>query len=238
MSTRVQPASSQAGPSDEPRWHAAVAVVIVLGLYITLPRQFTFGPVYLAPVLVLGILLPLLIFAPSRHQESPVQRFASVALIAIINFFNIASVALLIYEAMFAPGHAAMLAVQGAGTHLLMAGAQIWLANILVYAMWYWEIDGGGPDPRAHAASALEFLRADFLFPQMMVGDERIACIEKRWKPLFLDYLFLAFTNALAFSPADTFPISRPAKMLMMAEAVTSFVTIAVVLARAVGIVA
>jgi len=238
MAPRVQPASTQVGPSDEPRWHAAIAVVIVLGLYITLPRQFVLGPVYLAPLLVLGILLPLLIFAPSRHQESPAQRVASVALIALINFFNVASVALLIYSAMFAPGHVQMLAAQGAGTRLLMAGAQIWLANILVYAMWYWEIDGGGPDPRAHASSALEFLRADFLFPQMMVGDERIACIEKRWKPLFLDYLFLAFTNALAFSPADTFPITRSAKVMMMAEAITSFVTIAVVLARAVGIVA
>jgi len=238
MSPRVQPASTQSGPSDEPRWHAAIAVIIVLGLYITLPEQFVFGPVYLAPLLVLAILLPLLIFAPSRHQESPAQRIASVALIALINFFNVASVALLIYSAMFAPGHQALLAKPGAGTHLLMAGAQIWLANILVYAMWYWEIDGGGPDPRAHAASAMEFLRADFLFPQMMVDDERIACIEKRWKPLFLDYVFLAFTNALAFSPADTFPITRPAKLLMMAEAVTSFVTIAVVLARAVGIVA
>ena len=238
MSTSVQAASTQSGPSDEPRWHAAVAVVIVLGLYITLPKQFTFGPVYLAPLLVLGILLPLLIFAPSRHRESSVQRVASVALIAVTNFFNIASVALLIYETMFAPGRVAALSVANSGQHLLMAGAQIWLANILVYAMWYWEIDGGGPDPRAHAASAMEFLRADFLFPQMMVDDERIACIEKRWKPLFLDYVFLAFTNALAFSPADTFPITRPAKMLMMAEAVTSFVTIAVVLARAVGIVA
>jgi uncharacterized membrane protein len=238
MSIRVKPASTQSGPSDEPRWHAAVAVVIVLALYITLPRLFVFGPVYLAPLLVLAILLPLLIFAPSRHQESPMQRVASVALIAVINFFNVASVALLIYEAMFAPGHAALLAKPDAGMHLLMAGAQIWAANILVYAMWYWEIDGGGPEPRAHASSALEFLKADFLFPQMLVGDERIACFEKRWKPLVLDYLFLAFTNALAFSPADTFPITRPAKMLMMFEAITSFVTIAVVLARAVGIVA
>ncbi|MDQ2993145.1 MAG: hypothetical protein M3R30_10065, partial [Candidatus Eremiobacteraeota bacterium] len=206
-------------------------------LYITLPRQFVLGPVYLAPVLVLALLLPLLVFAPSRHQETPMQRAASVALIAIINFFNIASVALLIYETMFAPNHAKLLALPGSGQSLLIAGAQIWLANILVYAMWYWEIDGGGPEPRAHAASALEFLQADFLFPQMMVGDERIACIEKRWKPLFVDYIFLAFTNALAFSPADTFPITRPAKLLMMSEAITSFVTIAVVLARAVGVV-
>jgi uncharacterized membrane protein len=231
-------ASTHEGPTDEPRWHAALAVVAVLGLYMTLPKQFVFGPVYLAPLLVLGILLPLLIFAPSRHQETPGQRIASVALIALINFFNVASVALLIYQAMFAPGHQQMLAVPGAPTRLLMAGAQIWLANVLVYAMWYWEVDGGGPEPRAHAASAIEFLRADFLFPQMLVSDERLACIEKRWKPLFLDYVFLAFTNALAFSPADTFPITRAAKILMMFEAITSFVTIAVVLARAVGIVA
>jgi uncharacterized membrane protein len=237
MSAPTSPASTHTGPSDEPRWHAALAVVVVLALDITLPRQFVLGPVYLAPLMVLAILLPLLIFAPSRHQETPAQRAASIGLIAIINFFNITSVALLIYEVMFAPNRVQMLGTPGSGQHLLLAGAQIWLSNILVYAMWYWEIDGGGPEPRAHASSALEFLRADFLFPQMLVGDERIACIEKRWKPLFIDYLFLAFTNALAFSPADTFPITRPAKLLMMLEAITSFVTIAVVLARAVGIV-
>ncbi|MDQ2992466.1 MAG: hypothetical protein M3R30_06570 [Candidatus Eremiobacteraeota bacterium] len=237
MSLRARPASTHVGPSDEPRWHAAIAVVVVLALYITLPRQFILGPVLLAPIMILGLLLPLLIFAPSRHQETPPQRVASVALIALINFFNVASVALLIYSTMFSPERKQLLDAAGAGQHLLIAGAQIWLSNVLVYAMWYWEIDGGGPEPRAHASSALEFLHADFLFPQMLVGDERIACIEKRWKPLFVDYIFLAFTNALAFSPADTFPITRPAKMLMMFEAITSFVTIAVVLARAVGVV-
>lgn len=232
--------TTRAGPTDEPRWHAAIAVAVILALYVTLPSSLLLGPVFLGPLLVLALLLPLLILAPSRHQETRWQRVASIALIAIANLFNVASVVLLIYYTMFAPAHGALTRPGGelGGGHLLIAGAQIWISNLLVYAMWYWEIDGGGPEPRAHATSAMEFLHADFLFPQMLVGDERIACIEKRWKPLFADYLFVAFTNALAFSPADTFPITRPAKMLMLCEALTSFVTIAVVLARAVGIIA
>ena len=237
MSSSTPPIDRGSGPSDEPRWHASLAVVLTLVLYITLPANFVLGPVWVAPAIVLGLLLPLLIFVPSRHQETPLQRVASIALIAVVNFFNVASVALLIYQTMFSPNRAALAAHTFGGQSLLIAGAQIWISNILVYAMWYWEIDGGGPEPRAHAASALEFQHADFLFPQMLVGDARIACIEKRWKPLFIDYVFLAFTNALAFCPADTFPISRSGKMLMLLEALTSFVTIAVVLSRAVGIV-
>jgi len=240
MSLRVTPASTHSAATEEPRWHAAIAVVVILALYVTLPSSLLLGPAFLAPLLVLSLLLPLLIFAPSRHQETSLQRSASIALIAITNLFNVGSVVLLIYYTMFAANHSTLTGPHGelGGGHLLIAGAQIWITNILVYSLWYWELDGGGPEPRAHAGSAAEFLRADFLFPQMIVGDERIACIEKRWKPLFVDYLFIAFTNALAFSPADTFPITRPAKMLMLAEALTSFVTIAVVLARAVGIIA
>ena len=220
-------------PHEEPRWHSSLAVIAGLALYMTLPPKLTFGPVWVAPVLIGVVLLPLSIFAPSRHQETKVQRAASIVLIATLNFFNIASVILLVHALVFhQQGHAAATARE-----LFLAGAQIWITNILVFAQWFWELDGGGPEPRAHATSACEFREADFLYPQMALDAERVACAEGLWKPMFVDYLYLAFTNALAFSPTDTMPLSRMAKMLMMVQALISFITIAVIFARTINII-
>lgn len=217
--------------ADEPRWHSSLAVVAILVLYCTLPAKLTIGPTWLALLLVLGLLIPLSVLAPRRRAETTWQRAASVALIAIVNLFNLASVVLL--TAGIVTHHSAVTD----GVELLQAGGQIWLANVLVFGLWYWEIDGGGPDQRSRAPSAMAFERADFLFPQMMLSDERVACFEKNWKPLFVDYLYVAFTDALAFSPTDAMPISRTVKMLMAMEAIISFLTIAVVVSRAVGII-
>ena len=221
-------------PQEEPRWHASLAVIAALALYITLPPKLTFGPVWVAPMLVGALLLPLSIFAPSRHQETRLQRVASIALIAILNFFNIASVALMIHGLLFHPttSHVALTARE-----LFVVGSQVWLTNILVFAQWFWELDGGGPEPRAHATSATEFRNADFLYPQMALDAQRVACAETSWKPMFVDYLYLAFTNALAFSPTDTMPLSRTAKLLMMVQALISFLTIAVIFARVINII-
>lgn len=220
-------------PTDEPRWHASIAVIAALVLYMSLPPKLTFGPVWIAPLLVGALLVPLSIFAPNRHREAPWQRVTSIWLIAVLNFFNIASVALLVYDLLFAGAlHHGATAQQ-----LLTVGAQIWATNILVFALWFWELDGGGPEPRAHAAAATEMRNADFLFPQMSLDAARIACAERAWKPLFVDYLYLSFTNALAFSPTDTMPLSRMAKMLMLVQSLISFVTIALILARSVNII-
>lgn len=217
--------------ADEPRWHSSLAVIAILVLYCTLPAKLTIGPTWLALVLVLGLLIPLSILAPRRHKETIWQRAASIALIAIVNLFNLASVILL--TAGIVTRHSAV----SDGVALLQAGGQIWLTNVLVFGLWYWEIDGGGPDQRSHASSAMEFTSVDFLFPQMMLSDERLAAIDSDWKPLFLDYLYVAFTDALAFSPTDAMPITRAVKMLMAMEAIISFLTVAVVVSRAVGII-
>lgn len=215
---------------DEPRWHASLAAIAALVLYISLPPKVTFGPVWIVPVLVLVILVPLSLLAPVRKHETGGQRIAAIALIAVLNIFNVASVILLIHAILHPGKHSNF-----GGGSLLLAGVQIWLTNILVFAMWYWEVDGGGPDARAHAPSAGDFKNSAFLFPQMAFGDVRMNCIDPSWKPLFMDYLFLAFTNASAFSPADTFPLTRLGKALMIAQAFISFVTIGVIVSRAVG---
>jgi hypothetical protein len=121
------------------------------------------------------------------------------------------------------------------GRELLIAGGEVWVTNLLVYALWFWELDAGGPEPRSHQKCAIDFPDADFLFPQMLMSGRGVASIEDTWKPRLFDYIYLAFCTALAFSPADVMPLSRPGKFLMLAEASMSFVTIAVILARAVG---
>lgn len=212
----------------EPRWHAGLGVLGAIALYITLPPKLTFGPVWIFALAMLGLLVPLVVLSPTRKHETPLQRGVSVALIAILNLFNLLSVVFLI-NAILTPGE------HLTGRQLFLAGMQIWLTNILVFALWYWEVDAGGPEHRAHAESAHKFIKSDFLFPQLSTL-EPLQCFPGHWKPLFVDYLYLAFTNASAFSPADTFPLTRRAKMLMLFEALISFVTIGVVVSRAVGI--
>jgi len=222
-------------PRHEPRWHASLAVLAAVLLYVTLPPRLTIGPTWIAPVLVLVVLIPLSILAPHRHIETRRARFASIMLIAIVNFFNLASVLLLI-ASFFRPESRAL----HQPGYLLRIGAQIWFTNILVFALWYWELDGDGPDSRAHAGSASEVLNADFLFPQMemtITGGATSNCIDPRWKAQFFDYFYLAFTNATAFSPADALPLSRWAKALMTAEALISLITIAIVLSRAISLI-
>lgn len=221
---------------DEPRWHASLGVLAALILYITLPPRLTLGPIWLPPVLVLVILIPLSILGPRRHAETKRLRFAGILLIAVVNVFNMASVGLLI-AGFFHPSRVTELNSAGI---LLRHGTQIWLTNVIVFALWFWELDGGGPEVRAHAGAATEFVNADFLFPQMqnaMMATAALPCMDPNWKPKFFDYLYLAFTNATAFSPADVMPLSRWAKALMLVEALISLMTIAIVLARSVSLI-
>ncbi|MGC1985350.1 MAG: hypothetical protein WA668_08190 [Candidatus Cybelea sp.] len=222
-------------PRSEPRWHASVAVVAAVALYITLPPRLIIGPSWVAALLILLVLLPLSILAPRRHRETRGLRFGSIILIALVNFFNLASVLLLI-AGFFHPEKARM----HSAAEILRTGSQIWVTNILVFALWYWELDGDGPDSRAHANAATEFENADFLFPQMQMtiaSSNSARCIDPLWKPQFVDYLYLSFTNSTAFSPTDTMPLSRWAKALMAVEALISLVTVAIVLARSVSLI-
>jgi hypothetical protein len=215
---------------DRSRTHATVAVLVALTLYELLPARLVVGPLWIAPVMVLAVLVPLTVM---RARGVHYRRLRSVAIvmIAIVNFFNIASVALLVRELLNGSWHAT-------GSQLLLAGLQIWLTNVIVFGLWYWELDGGGPFPRSQEVSARESASADFLFPQMAVNPAYSPWIGQNWKPQFADYLYLAFVTATAFSPADVMPLSTMAKMLMLVEALISLVTITLVLARAVGVLA
>jgi hypothetical protein len=150
-----------------------------------------------------------------------VRRLA-IVLTAICTLMNFGALARLI--AAILAGHAA------SGKTLLLDATNIWVTNVVIFALWFWSLDRGGP-----ARGIILEAKSDFLFTQQQAGvvdREQF----KDWSPGFIDYLFLAFTNATAFSPADTFPLTARAKLLMMAEAAICLCTIAIVASRAVGI--
>lgn len=213
----------------EPRWHAAIATLIAMVLYVTLPPKIIVGPLWLMPLLILVILVPLLIIAPRRREETRTQRTMSIVVVALLNAFNIGTVVTLFIQLLSQHHHKNL-----SGEDLLRAAVEIWLTNIIVYALWYWEIDGDGPDARVHRRPEDIFEHADFLFPQMQLERPYSGVLD--WRPKFFDYVFLSFNTATALSPADTFALTPMAKFLMMLEGMTSLVTIAGIAARAINI--
>jgi len=204
----------------EPKWLARLATVAALVLYITLPDKLILGPFWLIPGGE-AVLLLLLSVTTSRHQlEERVVRALAIVSIGVINAANVMSLVLLV--------HSLIGGSKVDGRELIVSSIQIWLTNVLVFALWFWEIDRGGPIDRCTP----EHEEPDFLFPQMVTPE----AARPGWTPTFLDYLYVAFTNATAFSPTDTMPLTVLAKMLMAVESVVSLVTVAVVAARAVNI--
>jgi len=207
---------------SEPRWPASLAVLIAAALNFELPARYTMGPSWLEGALVIVILIPLTLAAPRRlPEERRWQQFLAVALIAVVNLFNVSSLVLLIHELVTD-------AKSITGSHLLVSALVIWVTNIIVFALWYWELDRGGPDARLKSSHGAP----DFLFPQMITP----GCTESDWTPSFLDYVYVAFTNSTAFSPTDTYPLTPWAKALMTLQAVVSLIAIAIVASRAVNI--
>jgi len=215
--------------TPEPRWHAAIAELAAIGLYVTLPPRLTLGPLWLLPVLLLVLMIPLNIVAPRRRAPSTVIRLWSIAIVAILNLFNVGTVLTLVRLLIAPHPHRPV-----TGEGLLLAAVQIWLTNVIVYALWFWEVDGGGPYAREHTPPSEAPLRTAFLFPQMAMPADLRARMS--WSPRIIDYIFLSFNTATAFSPTDTYPLTTPVKVLMMAEGLTSLITIAVIAGRAVNI--
>lgn len=221
MSAKPSKAWGAAAPSES-RIPATIAIVCAAGLNFVLPGKFTLGPPQAFPLIEMAIVIPLLIAAPKRRPNEPRwEQIAAIALIAVASIANISSLFLLIHH----------LVVDGkniTGTELLYSSVAIWLTNVVVFALWFWEIDRGGPDERMQ----IDHGAPDFLFPQMVTPE----CTTAGWTPRYFDYLYLAFTNATAFSPTDTLPLSSLAKMLMLVESLASLSTIAIVASRAINI--
>jgi hypothetical protein len=202
----------------EPRWPAVVAMIAAGCLYWSLPEPLSVGPGWLLLAVTLVLTIPLLI---SNHRgEFNIARILTFAMNALITLAMIASLASLIQGL---PHH------RNTPQALLRAAVALWVTNVLVFALWYWKLDGGGPLMREGRRGRLE---SSFLFPQMLGEDGG----DPSWSPHFMDYLFLAFNTSTAFSPTDTAVLSRWAKAGMMLQSLISLTIIALLAARAVNI--
>ncbi len=206
----------------ENRLPVAAAILAAVALQWALPDKYGLHPRWLMPVLELVLLGVLVGLNPIRlTRATRAGRYASFALVAAITVDNTTSAALL--------NHAILTGkASGDASGLLAAGAAIYLTNIIAFGIWYWELDRGGPFARTAGAHP----HPDFLFPQMASPE----LAPPHWEPRFLDYLYVSFTNVVAFSPTDTMPLSRWAKTLMTLQSIVAVTTTALVIARAVNV--
>jgi hypothetical protein len=207
----------------EPRWPAFVAVIAVGGLYPALPDALTLGPRWLFPSAVLALLVPTIVsHHVGKHRVNAIFGFA---VDAVLTIGLIISVILLIGAL---PTH------KEGPLELLLSAASLWTTNILVFALWYWRLDAGGPHQRDKRGGYPE---GAFLFPQMTMSEQALEIAgQQGWSPNFVDYLFLSFNASTAFSPTDAPVLARWAKILMMLQSLLSLLIILLLAARAVNI--
>jgi hypothetical protein len=230
-------AEAEASLGESPLWPTA-AIIGAAGLYADLPSRFIAGSSagafsvvrWVVPALTVVLLLALVASVPEGpiarslgwlpHRVRVTRRWLSLGTIAVVSAANSASIILLVH-----------LLLNGAHANapaLLRAAIHMWVTNVLLFGLWYWQLDGGGPLERPRAAPhERDFLFAQQTEPALLVGG---------WQPKFLDYLYVSFTNASAFSPTDTLPLSRWAKMLMLVQSAISLTLAVMVVARAVNI--
>jgi len=202
----------------EPRWHAFVAMVAAAFLYLALPEPLSFGPSWGLLVIIAVLMIPMVVSWHRRDYD--ITKILTFAANGVITAAMIASLGILIYGI---PKHTE------SPQALLRSAVALWFTNVLVFALWYWKLDAGGPLVRDRSRGRLD---SSFLFPQMMNQSDP----DPSWSPNFIDYLFLAFNTSTAFSPTDTAVLSRWAKVGMMLQSLISLTIVALLAARAVNI--
>ncbi len=212
--------------AEEPRLPVACAVLIAIVLQGFVPHQFAFHPWWLLPALELLLLVVIILFRQTKiDRQATILRVLSLSLAVAAGLATAWSAVQLIDELVRNTDPHGPLS--NAST-LLRVGGSIWLTNVIVFALWYWDLDRGGPAARACG----DRKHTDFLFAEMTAPE----FAAKDWEPRFVDYLYLSFTNSTAFSPTDTLPLTRWAKLTMMFQSAVSLATVALVVARAVNI--
>jgi uncharacterized membrane protein len=205
----------------EQRWTSAFAVVVMIGLQFALPERLSAGPRWALPAVEVALIVVLMAANPGRMERgTSVLRRISLTLIVVASLGNAWSIGQLVVD--ITTGRHV-----GTAAQLLASGGAVWLINVLTFAVWYWEFDRGGPLERALGTHEMP----DLLFPQMTTPD----MAPRDWEPEFLDYLYLAFTNSMAFSPTDTLPLSRWVKFVMLLQSLLSLAIAALVIAKAVN---
>jgi uncharacterized membrane protein len=208
---------------DDPLWPGQLAILAALVLYFVLPPKLTIGPNWIVPSAELLVLAALVAATPRRGRTRRRRRVIALTVVLVATLANLVAVGLLTHY-LITGGHAR-------GADLINGGLLIWCTNTLLFAVWFWELDRGGPVPPRDGEPPLA---PDFLFPQMT--DAKYA--EPGWKPRFSDYLYVSLTNQTAFSPTDTMPLTTRAKLLMGVQGVASLITVGIIVARAVNILA
>lgn len=221
---------SEAGDADaatpatswaEPRWPMAVAVLVAILLQVGTPHRGRLPGWWVFPVLESVLLVVVILRDPGRiDRRSRAARRSTIVLISLMTIGTMAGVVALTVDI--------LAGVRGvSATDLLGRGAAVWFTNVIVFSLWYWELDRGGPAERAADSGA----PPSFAFPENAMPE----FAETGWRPKYPDYLYLAFTNATAFSPTDTLPVKTWAKMTMLLQSAVSLVTAILVIARAIN---
>jgi uncharacterized membrane protein len=205
----------------ERRWPMATAVLAAIVLQVVTPHRGRLAVWWLFPVLEAVLLVVVILRDPGRIDRRTVQaRRSTIILIAMMTIGTMIAAALLVYDILSGNVHAT-------ATNLLGRGAAVWFTNVIVFSLWYWELDRGGAAERA-AGSAI---RPSFAFPENATPE----LVPEGWQPMYPDYLYLAFTNATAFSPTDTLPLATWAKMTMLLQSAISLTIAILVIARAIN---
>ncbi|MET3721590.1 putative membrane protein [Arthrobacter sp. UYEF21] len=217
----------------EHRWPAVIGLLVALALYATLPTAFLPGVRYAVVIVGLGLLIPLIALNPRRlTRETRWSRYLSLGQALLLVVANEAALVQLVI--------ALTSSNNSNGPTLLLAALQVWVTNVIAFALVYWELDRGGPVARRHTPRH-ELPRADFRFPQDEDHDavKEVAArssVKSGWTASFIDYVYFSLSNSMAFSPTDTMPLSARAKSLMGLEAFGGFVLLALVIAHAVSL--
>jgi len=207
----------------EPRWQVLLAVLAVGAIYLALPRNLIIGPTWLLPTLIVVLLIPTVV--SHRTGKRSLNRALGIVINGITTLALIGSVALLVRAL---PSH------KEDPLALLRSGGLLWLTNVIVFALWYWRLDGGGPTTRHEDK---KFGSTSFLFPQMQIPhDERAQFACTGWRPRFVDYLFVSFTQSSTFGPTDAPLLARWAKILAMIQVFISLSIVILLISRAVGV--
>jgi hypothetical protein len=217
--------TAQTGPKPEPRWPAALALLAAASMPLALPRSLTLAPAWV--LVAANVVLLTGAIVAHRHDRIKLTDSFSYANLGLLTLSMLYSLATLVRGL---PRHAEQ------APSLLQSAAVLWVANVIVFAAWYWRLDAGGPHARDGRKAHME---GAFLFPQMAVdapGRKGISVAEAEgWRPGFIDYLAISFYTATAFSPTDVLVLTRWAKLLMMVQAVIAFGTVILLTARAVN---
>lgn len=209
--------------TPEPRGQAVLAFLAICAIYLALPRNLVLGPVWLLPTLIVVLLVPTVV--SHRVGKQSLNRTLGFVINGITTLALIGSVILLVRAL---PAH------RESPVQLLRSGGLLWLTNVIVFALWYWRLDGGGPTLRQKQK---KFGSTSFLFPQMQIPqDERGQFECARWRPRFIDYLFVAFTQSSTFGPTDSPLLARWAKILAMVQILISLTIVVLLISQAVGV--